>query len=579
LEIFPCPLACDVYRCSDCFCQDLGGYWHHECPSCNFTASETEECIEYRKCSDLDWDTCTDEEITYCNWIFDQEAHDASGWCTDIGSTDIGSSSDGPPWGVIIPCALVGFCLCVVLLVAALYLKRRMEKDYGVKNKPRSPTACVDRRYTSERQRQLLGTHTVFVNQSQGKARAVTVYCENTQEGYEEEDEEEGNSNKIEDTRTKEEETPSLKKLINHDATPIEKILECDFNNTPTIGEGSFGYVVKAIYANMEVALKRFKIPWTEWSAKEKKDFKIEIGEGLKLRHENIVRYYGWTEDPVSVIMELCPHGSLKDYFKAASHRGKNISNMMLLNWAIGAAKGITYLHSKSLVHRDIAARNLLLDKHLEIRVSDFGMARIVSSSDKDLGKTETMVGPLKWMPPESLRDQEYSKKTDTYAFGITLWEIFSLGEEPYSGKSAVQAALFSLTSEKNRPNLDSISFKHVIRNMKRCWKYLPDDRPHMKDVVEGLSKLRVYAESALPNLDSNDHSAGFSNRPELGSNYNQSAGFSGRPEFGSNYGQSAGYSGRSEMSTNYNQSPRVIQGSDVGSNYNQSPRVIKGSD
>jgi len=548
-----CPLACAAYGCSDCLCWELTGNWH-QCLSCN---PETEECFELRKCNGLDMDTCTDDELGYCNWISDQ-ANDTSGYCTDV------PSSGGLPLdlGVIIMLAVL-LGLCVVLLVS-LYLMRRLEWGYGTKKKARAATVCVVDRRSSSMCQSKPRTQTVFIDDTQAKTRAVTVYCDS-------QDSEEEDLQKVEDMKKGEAE--SLSKLINHKATPIEKILDCDFENTPKIGEGSFGYVVKAIYANMEVALKRFKIPWTEWSDKEKKDFQMEIGEGLKLRHENIVRYFGWTEDPVSVIMELCPYGSLKDYFEWAHEAGKDISNETLLNWAIGAAKGITYLHSKHLVHRDIAARNLLLNKHLEIRVSDFGMSRKISSSEKDLGKTETSVGPLKWMPPESLREQEYSKKTDTYAFGITLWEIFSQGEEPYAGKSAVEAAFFALRSEQNRPSMASIPFTHVIPIMESCWRYLADDRPQMKDVAKRLSELRAWAKGnsisiqGLSDGASPPESGQYSQlnpknlsiksdrgRPQMDSNYGQSGRASGRSELSSNYCQSGRFSGRSEFSSNYEQ-------------------------
>jgi len=538
LDFEECPLDCAVYGCSDCQCWQMTSTQWTQCfnPTCDIPSNGTGECFELRECSELDSNTCNDTAMAHCNWISNQEP----GYCTDV--TDVTGVTAGSelPVGIIVLLAVLGFCV-VLLVPAILYLIRRWKKLQEVKDQPRKGTNFLrkDSNLCESKPR----SETIFIyDENQAKARAVTVYC-STNQDYEEE----GLLSKKDDT--KKEEATSLSKLINQPAIPIEKILDCDFENTPKIGEGSFGYVVKAIYENMEVALKRFKIPWTEWSEKEKKDFQIEIGEGLKLRHENIVRYYGWTEDPVSVIMELCPHGSLKDYFNWADEEGENISNTKLLNWAIGAAKGINFLHSKNLVHRDIAARNLLLSKHFEIRVSDFGMSRIVSTSEKELGKTKTSVGPLKWMPPESLRDQEYSKKTDTYAFGITLWEIFSQGEEPYAGKSPVEAAFFALSSEKNRPSMASIPFTYVIPIMNSCWKYSADARPHMKDVRKSLSDLRFSLQRQsdgansvesghYTNLNRNPTSEKSDRLSELDSNYVRSARFSGRSELSSNYDQ-----------------------------------------
>jgi len=264
------------------------------------------------------------------------------------------------------------------------------------------------------------------------------------------------------------------------------------------IGEGSFGVVVKGVYAGMVVAIKRFKTQWSMMSQKEKADFRAEIYNGIELNHENIIRHYGYIEEPLSVVMEFCSHGSLKDYFSTVNVEltSKESWTDKMLKWTNSAARGIDYLHSKGIVHRDIAARNLLLNKHLEIRVSDFGMARLLQIQDCDLyGSDQTIstVGPLKWMSPESLRDREYSFKTDVYSFGVTAWEIFTMCSEPYGELGPLKAALQAVENNR-RPDLEKILYQNVLLLdlLTQCWHKNPEKRPLMEKVMLIIQKIIV---------------------------------------------------------------------------------------
>jgi len=262
------------------------------------------------------------------------------------------------------------------------------------------------------------------------------------------------------------------------------------------IGEGSFGFVVKGKYSGMVVAIKRFKAQWSIISEKEKADFRAEIFHGMELNHENIIRHYGYIEEPLSVVMEFCPYGSLNDYFSTVNVKltPNEIWTDKMLKWTISAARGIAYLHSQGIIHRDIAARNLLLNKHLEIRVSDFGMARLLQIQDSDLdgsNQTITTVGPLKWMSPESLCNREYSFKTDIYSFGVTAWEIFTMCSEPYAELEPLQAAIEAVEKDR-RPDLERITLQNVtlLELINLCWHKDPEKRPLMEKVILVVDKI-----------------------------------------------------------------------------------------
>lgn len=132
-------------------------------------------------------------------------------------------------------------------------------------------------------------------------------------------------------------------------------------------------------------------------------------------------------------------HGDIKTYLREV--RKEAISNNvlpqgltedMLIKMSLDVANGMEFLTHKRYVHRDLAARNCMLDSNMTVKVSDFGLSREIYISDYYRHKGGKV--PAKWMAPESLIDGVFDEKTDVWAYGVTIWEIFSLGRNPYPG-------------------------------------------------------------------------------------------------------------------------------------------------
>ncbi|KAJ0254658.1 S-locus glycoprotein domain-containing protein [Hirschfeldia incana] len=199
-----------------------------------------------------------------------------------------------------------------------------------------------------------------------------------------------------------------------------------DFSEENKLGQGGFGTVYKGNFSGgKEIAVKRLSCK----SNQGLEEFKNEILVIAKLQHRNLVRLLGCCieNDEKILLYEYMPNNSL-DHFLFDESIQRSLEWRKRWDIIGGIARGLLYLHRDSrlkIIHRDLKASNILLDKEMNPKISDFGMARIFNYR-QDQANTIRVVGTYGYMAPEYAMEGRFSEKSDVYSFGVLIMEIVS---------------------------------------------------------------------------------------------------------------------------------------------------------
>jgi serine/threonine protein kinase len=254
------------------------------------------------------------------------------------------------------------------------------------------------------------------------------------------------------------------------------------------LGEGQFGTVNKGLLEENDrapflVAIKALK---GDYSETDKMELLSEAALTAQFQHDNVIRLVGVVTSgaPILVVLEFCEHGSLLSYLKKYA---EHVEEEHRLQFAHGCACGLAYLSSRGFVHRDIASRNILLSSDMTCKVADFGLSREGEEGAYYAAKSGGML-PIRWTAPEALDGFQFSKRTDIWAYGVLLHEIWGDGEMPYKGWTN-QKVWVEVSEGYRLPKLDNCPTE-VYEIMLQCWAKDPMARITADMVVSAFASI-----------------------------------------------------------------------------------------
>ncbi|XP_078379553.1 uncharacterized protein LOC144662584 [Oculina patagonica] len=159
-----------------------------------------------------------------------------------------------------------------------------------------------------------------------------------------------------------------------------------------------------------------------------------------------------------------------------------------LLSFAWQIARGMNFLSSNGFVHRDLAARNVLLGEDKVVKITDFGLMRQTYENVYKLKKGKKL--PVKWMAPEALYNSEYTTKSDVWSFGILLWELSTMGGNPYPGINNKE--LYNLLKTGYRMEKPDTCSDKLYQLVLDCWKDEPSERPTFESATRSLEQMML---------------------------------------------------------------------------------------
>ncbi|GIL73891.1 hypothetical protein Vretifemale_3998 [Volvox reticuliferus] len=310
----------------------------------------------------------------------------------------------------------------------------------------------------------------------------------------------------------------SLSVLTPSESTELQSKLKVPFTDLTfhaLIGKGSFKQVYRGKWNNTNVAIVAMRRGGLVTEAR----LMQRLGA-----HPNLVQFYRWSTDHRGneyIVVELVPFGSLD---RVLAQFGRSLRNRSKLMMCEQICHAMCELVSEGVLHRDLAARNILVQamQPVHVKVSDFGLARVssqhqepASSGGGDGGgcddaprddscksmqlqqqrlrqavKGGASLVPVRWSAPEILHERGcWSEKSDVYSYGVTMWEIFSNGAEPYANRSDIEAATAILNGDLLQRPKDCPHPVYAL--MQDCWRQDPAQRPSFRQIAAVFRRWR----------------------------------------------------------------------------------------
>jgi hypothetical protein len=273
------------------------------------------------------------------------------------------------------------------------------------------------------------------------------------------------------------------------DMSMLLLIKESDLSRGQMIGSGAFGTVYKGMWqpcpSDKNKVAVAIKILQEGTSPTQNKELLEEARIMASVVHPCCVQILAvCMTAQIMLISELMPLGCLLDFVRKNHSK---ISSHMLLLWSRQIALGMAHLESKLIVHRDLAARNVLVQNMKQVKITDFGLAKLLDYREDQFYSSGGKM-PIKWLALECLQHRKFTHKSDVWSFGVTLWELYTFGQRPYENVRAID--LPNLLEKGERLCQPPICTIDVYMLMVKCWTLDAECRPKFTELAEEFEKM-----------------------------------------------------------------------------------------
>ncbi|XP_059150606.1 serine/threonine-protein kinase Nek4-like [Physella acuta] len=249
------------------------------------------------------------------------------------------------------------------------------------------------------------------------------------------------------------------------------------------LGVGAHGavYLVKHTETNRLLAMKKIEVDERK-KTRTKEAVLKEASILSQLRHPHIILFHESFLDPtldnVCIILDYCDGGNMSELIQQAAQTCRVFTERQIMQWFIQIVMAVQYIHSKHILHRDLKAENVFLNKRNMIKLGDFGISKILENT---IDVAKTVVGTPSYLSPELCQDIPYNSKSDIWAVGCLLYEMCVL-HPPFDGKSLISLFINIIKAGyKPFPSDAPTGIQELVRQI---LQKNPEDRPSASAIL-----------------------------------------------------------------------------------------------
>ena len=260
-----------------------------------------------------------------------------------------------------------------------------------------------------------------------------------------------------------------------------------EFKKLELLGKGAFGSVYRGVWQpknvkfHLDIAIKELNT-----DLEKSNELIDEATIMASVDHPHCLRMIALCmAKPDMIITPLIKYGSVLNFF--SKHKDK-VTEKMLLTWCTQIADGMSYLEGRKIVHRDLAARNVLVQSPTFVKITDFGLAKVLNNNSEEFYAEIGSLMPIKWLAPESISQHLYTHKSDVWSFGVTCWELLTFGAKPF--EDIQPKDIFQHLQSGIRLAQPSITTMSVYIKLIKCWINEPNARPKFRSLQQDFEEM-----------------------------------------------------------------------------------------